>query len=425
MKQIVKSIRELEDLLVVCMRCGMCQSVCPLYNKTGRESDVARGKLALLDGLMNEIFENPDSVNERLNKCLLCGSCAANCPSGVDALAIFMKARSILTAYTGLSHAKRLVLRGMLSHPQLFDKLTEWGAKFQKIATTPVNEVIGTSCARFTPPILENRHLVNLAQTPFHRKIPQMDVPPGNSGIRVSLFTGCLIDKVFPNIAEASVNVLLANKNGIFIPKNQACCGIPAVSSGDMETFNKLLSLNLAAFAEAKFDYLLTACATCTSTIKKVWPRMADDRLKAKVEKLSSKVMDINRFIVEKTPMVDSGKTNLEKVKKVTYHDPCHLKKSLGVFNEPRELIRKNPAYALTEMNASDWCCGMGGSFNLQYYQLSQAIGKDKRDSIKQTGATHLATGCPACMIQISDALSQAGDKIKIVHPVEIYAEMF
>ena len=73
MQALAKLIRELEDQLVVCMRCGMCQAVCPLYAETGRESDVARGKLALLDGLMHEMFKDPDGVFERLNKCLLCG----------------------------------------------------------------------------------------------------------------------------------------------------------------------------------------------------------------------------------------------------------------------------------------------------------------------------------------------------------------
>ena len=86
MKEIARLMKEVEDQLVVCMRCGMCQSVCPLYEQTGREADVARGKLALLDGLMNEMFKDPEGVYERLNKCLLCGSCAANCPSGVSVL---------------------------------------------------------------------------------------------------------------------------------------------------------------------------------------------------------------------------------------------------------------------------------------------------------------------------------------------------
>jgi glycolate oxidase iron-sulfur subunit len=65
----------------------------------------------------------------------------------------------------------------------------------------------------------------------------------------------------------------------------------------------------------------------------------------------------------------------------------------------------------------------MGGSFNLQYYDISRNIGKKKAEQIIQTGADVLATGCPACMIQISDMLSRAGARIAVRHPVELIAE--
>jgi glycolate oxidase iron-sulfur subunit len=79
------------------------------------------------------------------------------------------------------------------------------------------------------------------------------------------------------------------------------------------------------------------------------------------------------------------------------------------VFSEPRAVINATPGCTLTEMAEPDWCCGMGGSFNLQYYDISKGIGMKKARQIKATGADVLATGCPACMIQISDMLSQAG----------------
>ncbi|WP_373501288.1 (Fe-S)-binding protein [Desulfococcus sp.] len=433
MKELTRLMKDLEDQLVVCMRCGMCQSVCPLYEQTGREADVARGKLALLDGLMQEMFQDPEGVYERLNKCLLCGSCAANCPSGVSVLEIFMKARAILTGYMGLPPAKKLVLRGMLAHPQLFDKMGEWGAKFQKVFTKPVNDVVGTSCARIISPLLGDRHFKNLADTPFHKMVPSMKTRPGKSGVRAAFYVGCLLDKIFPHIAQATVDVLTHHGVGIFLPENQACCGIPAASSGDMKTFKNLLNHNLDRFNPGEFDYLVTACATCTSTIREVWPVMAEaaggggDGFLHKVERVAEKTMDINAFMVNivglAPPAADTGADAGEPPVVITYHDPCHLKKALGVSAEPRAMIRANPRYQLKEMASSDWCCGMGGSFNLQYYGISSKIGRQKRDNIVATGCSSIATGCPACMLQISDALSQAGDRITVRHPIEIYAE--
>ena len=121
----------------------------------------------------------------------------------------------------------------------------------------------------------------------------------------------------------------------------------------------------------------------------------------------------------------ESATTRSANGRVVTFHDSCHLKKSLAVFSEPRDLIRANADYTLKEMAAADDCCGMGGSFNLEHYGLSARIGRLKRDNIVSTGCSVLATGCPACMLQISDMLSQAGDRIAVKHPVEIYAESF
>ena len=208
------------------------------------------------------------------------------------------------------------------------------------------------------------------------------------------------------------------------MPKGQGCCGIPAISSGDTVTFNRLVRNNLEIFDAEKFDYLVTSCATCTSTIKEIWPMMADKNsgyVKSKVTAIAPKTLDINHFLVSRVGLEKLEVAAAGDPVDVTYHDPCHLKKSLGVSAEPRSLINANPAYRLIEMSESDRCCGLGGSFNLTYYDLSANIGNVKMDHIRASGCSMVATGCPACMLQISDMLSQAGDDIRVKHPVEIY----
>jgi glycolate oxidase iron-sulfur subunit len=304
------------------------------------------------------------------------------------------------------------------------DRVLEFGAVFQKLFTRPVNEVVGTSCARFASPLLADRHFRTLAAVPFHRRHPSMDTPAGASSLRVGLFVGCLIDKIFPNVAEAALRALEHHGVGVFSPGNQGCCGIPAVSSGDTRTFNDLVRYHLDQFEAADFDVLVTCCATCTSTIKKIWPSLCEEGLAGRAKTLAGRTMDIAQFLVQRVGVKPAATPSVNG-RVVTFHDSCHLKKSLGVFSEPRDLIRTNPDYALKEMAAADDCCGMGGSFNLEHYGLSGRIGRLKRDHIAATGCTVLATGCPACMLQISDMLSQAGDRIAVRHPIEIYAESF
>lgn len=426
-KELTRLMHELEDQLTVCMRCGMCQAVCPLFAETGREADVARGKLALLEGLLQEMFKDPKGVYERLNRCLLCGSCAANCPSGVSVMEIFIKSRAILTGFMGLSPSKKLLLRGMLSRPELFNRMAEWGLKFQNIFTKPANEVIGTSCARFVSPLIGNRHFIPLAETPFHQMIPAMNTQKGRSGIKVAFYVGCLIDKFFPKVAQDVVDVLAHHGVGIFMPQNQSCCGIPAISSGDTVTFNRLLRRNLEIFDAENFDYFVTSCATCTSTIKEIWPMMADKDsglVQTKVDEISQKTIDINQFLISKIGIKTVDVDGLAEPVEITYHDPCHLKKSLGVSVEPRALINAHPGYRLKEMPESDRCCGLGGSFNLQYYDLSSNIGKVKINHISASSCSKVATGCPACMLQLSDMLSKSGKNIPVKHPIQIYAEL-
>ena len=426
MKTLAALMRELEDRLMVCMRCGMCQAVCPVHGQTKRESDVARGKLALLDGLMGEMFKDPKGVYDRLNRCLLCGSCAANCPSGVNAPEIFIRARAIITGVMGLSPVKRAVLRGMLANPGIFDRLTEWGARFQKIFTRPANDIIGTSCARMVTPLLSGRHFRPLAEVPFHRLAGSLETDAGNRELKVAFFVGCVIDKVFPEVAVATVKALNHHRADVVIPKDQACCGIPALSSGDMKTFLDLVRYNLTLFNAGSFDCLVTACATCTATIRETWPRLVPDDmplLKRKVQELADKTRDISQLLVDTAGITSRAAAEDKSGVPVTYHDPCHLKKTLGIYSEPRLVIQAGGRYRLREMETPDACCGMGGSFNLLHYDLSSGIGMLKRDQVLATGCGIVATGCPACMLQLSDMLSRGGCSVAVKHAVELYAD--
>jgi glycolate oxidase iron-sulfur subunit len=424
MSKLAALVKELEDQLIGCMRCGMCQAFCPVFAETGREVDVARGKLALIEGLVQEMFKDPHGVNRHLSHCLLCGSCASNCPSGVKALDIFIKARVILAGYMGLRPVKRLIFRGMLSHPAFFDRLVKSAAGVQEFFVTPADEFLGTSCARFSFPFAD-RHLKTLAPVSFRASIGPYDTKR-SSGLKVLFYVGCVIDKIYPNVGRAVLSALEHNGVGVFVPGEQGCCGIPALSSGDLRTFGKLVRYNLDRFRTADFDYLVTACATCTSTIKKLWPMFAGDMSeheRSEVNRLAEKTLDISEFLVDKSGVGTAVTSRVGEQGLISYHDPCHLKKSLGISAQPRRLLSANSRYIFKEMNEADRCCGCGGSFSLSYYDVSASIARRKRDAILESGCSTVATSCPACMLHITDMLSQASKPVQVKHAVEIYAE--
>ena len=160
MTELAHLLKDLETQLDKCSRCGMCQAVCPLFSQTGNEGDVARGKLALLDGLAKEMLKDAGNVEERLYRCLLCGSCETNCSSNVHIMSIFLNARAILVQYHGLPRIKKLVFRGLLARPKLFDKIMAMAAKRQHLFIKPADIDLGTSCARIVSPLLSDRRFL-------------------------------------------------------------------------------------------------------------------------------------------------------------------------------------------------------------------------------------------------------------------------
>jgi len=106
---------------------------------------------------------------------------------------------------------------------------------------------------------------------------------------------------------------------------------------------------------------------------------------------------------------------------RITYHDPCHLR-TRGITRQPRELLRSAPGIELTEMEGADKCCGLGGTFNVYHYETSLKINASKSAAIVATGADAVVTGCPGCMMQLSDGLKQQGARTRVMHTLEILA---
>lgn len=253
-------------------------------------------------------------------------------------------------------------------------------------------------------PFLSDRHVPPLAPASFRREWVQQEkgAAEATPGKRVLFFTGCLIDKVYPQVAAAAIKALRHHGFAPVLMENEACCGIPALSSGDDNAFFRLMAQNMKQIGKMEFDLLVTACATCAFTIKKVWPMMAEKNSAQAdlAEKIADRTKDITQVIA---PLIapPAGKTSADSVP-VAYHDPCHLKKSLGVFREPRLLIEAGPGFRLTEMAAPDACCGMGGGFGITHYDMSKknrGIKKTEHAEHRLPGGGHHLPGLhdPAC----------------------------
>ena len=107
----------------------------------------------------------------------------------------------------------------------------------------------------------------------------------------------------------------------------------------------------------------------------------------------------------------------------VTYHDSCHLKKSMKVAREPREILRAIPGVIFKEMAKPDACCGSGGSYGLTHTETSSAIALRKAADAASTGASTVTTGCPACTMQLLDSTHRFGSTQKVKHYISMLAD--
>jgi L-lactate dehydrogenase complex protein LldF len=123
--------------------------------------------------------------------------------------------------------------------------------------------------------------------------------------------------------------------------------------------------------------------------------------------------------------LVDEGRISLkegQQLGKITYHDSCHLKRTLHAEQAPRQMLQQ-AGYELSEMFECDMCCGMGGSYSLKLPEISAPILQRKLKNIKETGAPLVAMDCPGCVMQIRGGMDQDGAAVRVQHTVELIAD--
>lgn len=234
---------------------------------------------------------------------------------------------------------------------------------------------------------------------------------------RVGFFLGCAQSLLFDSESAASVRVLARNGCTVITPKNLVCCGMPAIGYGRQDLAQEHARLNIQLFEQAEVDIIITDCATCGSTLKEYGLLLEDDPdWSRRAAIFSRKVRDISEFLAN-IPL-ERPQGRLEA--RVTYHDPCHLRRGQGVWEEPRAIIRMIDGVDLVELSEADWCCGSAGSQLITHYETSSKVLQRKMDNIATAQAQFVASGCPGCQMQLNVGVRRNGLAVQVVHPVEL-----
>jgi glycolate oxidase iron-sulfur subunit len=241
---------------------------------------------------------------------------------------------------------------------------------------------------------------------------------------RVAFLTGCVQDHLFRRVNEATARVLAANGWVVVGVPGQGCCGALHAHGGQLEVARDLARVNLAAFREARVDWIVANAAGCGATMRDYAGLMeegsAEDREAA--DWFSERVRDVSEILAGegRTPR-QGGALPL----RVAYDPPCHLLHGQRVRNPPLELLRAIPGVELVSVPNGDECCGGAGIYGITHPDLGGKIGRDKVAAVRSTGAAVLATGNPGCAMQIGAGLRMSGSNIQVAHPIELLDESY
>jgi glycolate oxidase iron-sulfur subunit len=420
---IYSSLSSIEEEIYKCMKCGNCQEVCPIYKETRKEVAVARGKISLLEMIMTGEAQMTEGMAERMLLCTTCMACNAKCPCGVQFDKIVLAARAEGARRHGLHPLKKIIFN-TLRLQRFFNFGMKTGSTFQGMVFRRVTERDYGARMRINVGLGKEKVFPRLAAKPFrekHRSEPPLVKPRA----RVAFFTGCMINYFYEDMGEAVLKVLRHNGVEVVIPADQGCCGVPASVNGDVKNATDLAKRNLRAFEDTGADALIISCSSCGGAWKHSYERLLEGQGEwaELAATWAQKTYDINEYLVNVLKYDQEGLGKVERT--VTYHDPCHLKRGQGIFEEPRAILRSIPGVELIEMKQPDRCCGMAGSFSIVHPELSDQILERKVADIAQTPVQSVATGCPACRLQIYSGVINAGLPQDVVHVVQLLAESY
>jgi len=239
--------------------------------------------------------------------------------------------------------------------------------------------------------------------------------------IRASIFITCLVDQFRPSVGEAMVKVLKSRGVRLSFPKEQTCCGQPAFNSGYQAEARRMAERFVEVFEGE--GYIVTPSGSCAAMVKKHYPSLFHDdpAMQERCRQVGNRVYEFTEFLVKVLKM---EKAECAYSGSVTYHHSCHLLRTLGVKDEPLQLLKSIEGINYVEMEKADQCCGFGGTFSLRYPEISSAIADDKIARIKDTEVDTVVANDTGCIMNISSRLGKKGERIRVLHLAELLAGM-
>ena len=341
-----------------CVAAGAADGMCPSYQVTRREQDSTRGRARVLQELANgSLIPSPRSpaVIAALDLCLACKACATECPTGVDIARD--KAKVLHRAYRGrLRPLTHYTLGRLPTWTDLFTNHPPLARLANALATVPWLRRTALRAAG----VDARRGLPRLRERPIDGGTPGCD------GLEVAVWADSFSRGFEGGQVEATLQVLAAAGYRARLIEQPACCGLPWISTGQLDAAAARLTaaLDVLAPLAARGVPIVGAEPSCLA----VWRDEASELVRdARVGHVRDRVLTLAELLAE-----TDGWTPPDLTRRTIVAQPhCHHRAVLGWATDAA-LLRRTGADVVTVTG----CCGLAGNFGMEHehYETSVAV---------------------------------------------------
>ncbi len=382
-----------EDLLLKCVKCGLCKSVCPSYY--GEEGSFARGRLALAEMVTKGEIPLSEEVKKYWDECAMCRRCEWICPNDVHYKEIFVRAREKQEEEVGRDFVSKAGLKSLEFMQSSFGrKVVKAVGKLGFLLPSEVKTPLPNGSVKFMPK--PDGKPFNLRGKTFKAKEEKG---------KLLFFTGCMIDVFYGKTGESVVKLMNSLGYTVVVPEDIKCCGAPHLYHGNREAFERLRDHNLKEIDRYEFDAIVVACPTCGGALIEDYGR-------------DWKVYDF-------AEIVSKERINFKaEGERISFHVPCHSYSAMRVdpevFYSVMERVREAKVVRAEKAQS---CCGFAGLWSIKNPKLSERVQREKVEDFKRTGADIVLTTCPGCVLQLRDGMKKFKSEQKVLHLADYLAD--